>query len=188
MPNQRLEPKRIRLAAEQLLCNLVNGELRRAAARLVRGNHQLAQPTSLVNEVFLRLFRKRICGDLKNRRYFLAVAVDQMRQILRERWRARQAQKQGGGLEQVPLDVALDHYLDGFRASNHLDFIVLDEALERLQQTRATPRQFEILKLHFFLSQEQKEIAETIGLDPAGVSRELKVALAKLKLELTGDA
>lgn len=170
--------------AEAQLCELVNAELRRAAAGLVRGGNGLAQPTSLVNEVFLKVFRKGVCDDLKNRRYFFAVAIDQMRQELRERARKRKTLTQGGHLERQPLDVALDSYLDDFQNTRQLEFLILEEALARLKSGRATSRQYEILELHFFGGLELKEIAALLHLDASVISRELKTVKAKLAMEV----
>ena len=173
---------------ESRFCELVNAELRRAAACLVRGKHGVAQPTSLVNEVFVRLFRKGVVEDLKNRRYFFAVAIAQLRQTHRERYRRRKSQRQGGHLERQPLEIVLDHYLDDFEASRQFEFLMLDEALERLQNGSATARQYEIIRLHYFLGWQQKEIAETLDVHQSVVSKDLKAVLAKLAVELKGDA
>lgn len=172
--------------AEQAFCEKVNQELRQVAERVVRGAQ--AQPTSLVNELFVRLFRKAVVPDLKNRRYFFAVAADQMRQILRERIRAKLAQKRGGGMERVPLDIALDQYLDDFQAQNRFAFQALDEALERLREGKSTARQYEVVRLRFLVGLTIDETADVLGIAPRTVRGDWLLARAKLLAELSEDA
>lgn len=174
--------------AENRFCELVNDELRGAAGALVRNQHGLAQPTSLVNEAYLRLFRKGVVDDLRNRRYFFAVAIDQMRQILRERFRTRKSQRRGGHMNRQALDAVLDQYLDDFAVANALDYMLLDEALEGLKNGGATARQYEVLRLHYFVGLQQKEIADLLDLDASVISKELRTARAKLALQLRGDS
>ena len=170
--------------AQDQFCERVNSELRQIAQRMVRGND--AQPTSLVNELFLRLFRQGLVDDLKNRRYFFAVAADQMRQILRERARRRRAQKRGGNLERVPLDIALDQYLDDFNDKNRFEFIALDAALESLKHS-STERQYEVVRLRFLVGLTIEETSEVLSVSPRTVRGDWMLARAKLRAELEKD-
>ena len=175
-------------AAEQQFCRLVNDELRREAGRLVRaGREAVAQPTSLVNELFLRLFREAAADDLKNRRYFFTVAIDQMRQILRERIRRSRSQKRGGHLQKLPLDIVLDQYLDDFKDRSRFDFEALDQALERLKTGKATRRQYEVVTLRYLAGLTVEETAELLGISPRTVAYDWKLARAKLYVEIGGN-
>ena len=171
--------------AERRFCDLINDELRDQATRLVRrvGN-EVAQPTSLVNELFIRLFRKGIVDDLKNRRYFFAVAIDQMRQILRERIRSRKSQKRGGHLKRVPLDIVLDQYLDDFARDTQFDFEAVDLALQRLKEDGSSARQYEVVKLRYLAGVTVEETAEMLGISPRTVANDWKLARAKMYAQL----
>jgi len=175
-------------AAEQQLFEAVNDELRQLAEYQTRrfGAQGMDQPTSLVNELFLKLFREDAFVDLKNRRYFFAVAIDQMRQILRNRFRHRKTQKRGGHLNRVPLDVALDDYLDELQNMYQFDFEALDEALNRLKHGTTSQRQYEVVNLRFLAGMTVKQTAELIGISERQVAIDWKLARAKLYTELKG--
>jgi RNA polymerase sigma factor (TIGR02999 family) len=91
------------------LVPLVHRELRALAGRYMRNerpDHTL-QPTSLVNEAYLRLIDvNRV--QWQNRAHFLAVAANTMRRILVEFARKRHRQKRGGGITLIALDDAPD--------------------------------------------------------------------------------
>src|SRR3954467_12982423 len=90
------------LQAREDLVPLLYPELRRRAAhylRRERRDHTL-QPTALVNEAYLRLFRS---DELQwnDRAHFLAAMAQQMRRILVDYARARNAQKRPGAQVRV---------------------------------------------------------------------------------------
>ena len=96
-------------AALNQLLPLVYAELRRIAARQLRGervNHTL-QPTALVNEVYLRLVDQRQV-EWQDRAHFLAVAAQTMRRILVDHARRHDARKRGDGVQCVSIDDARD--------------------------------------------------------------------------------
>src|SRR5262245_48756339 len=91
--------------ADRHLLALVYGELRRAAGRLVAREPagQSLQPTDLVHEVYLRLFREAH-PTWENRAHFFGAAGTAMRRILVERARRRRGPRRGGGQRRVTLD------------------------------------------------------------------------------------
>src|SRR5215467_5878095 len=114
-------------AAAHQLFPLVYGDLRALALRHFR--HQRAdhtlQPTALINEAYLRLFRQ--AGQYQDRVHFFAVAATAMRQILVNYARARAARKRGDG--RAPVTLVAD---PNARTRRGLDPIELDDALRRL--------------------------------------------------------
>src|SRR5262245_30005381 len=121
-----------------------HAQLRRLAAHYLRGersNHTL-QATELVNELFLKLFSSHRV-QWADRVHFFAVAAKQLRRILVDHARARDAQKRGGKSLKVSLTEAAD-------LSKWFDFDVLDldNALGRLETL--DPRAAAGVELRFF--------------------------------------
>jgi RNA polymerase sigma-70 factor (ECF subfamily) len=164
------------------LLPLVYQELRRLAASYLRRERpgQTLQPTALVNEAYLRLAKDRP-DRWQNRAHFCAIAAHSMRQILIERARARGAQKRGGVRARVTLDEAL--VAGGDRS---IDFVALDEALERL--AGLDPDQARLVELRFFGGLTIEETAEAMEICPATVKRHWTIARAWLARELEGLA
>src|SRR6187431_3833045 len=110
------------------LVPLVYAELHRLARRYMRQerpDHTL-QPTSLVNEAYLRLIDvNRV--EWRNRAHFLAVAAQMMRRILVEFARNRQRQKRGGGAVHVSFDDVQE-----LPDSKKRDLVALSDALGAL--------------------------------------------------------
>jgi len=160
------------------LLPIVYQELRRLAASYLRRERpgQTLQPTALVHEAYLRLMKDRP-DRWQNRAHFCAIAAHSMRQILIEKARARDAQKRGGGGPRITLDEAL---VGGGEMS--IDFVALDEALERLAAIDA--EQARLVELRFFGGLTVEETAETLGISPATVKRHWTVARAWLAREL----
>ena len=64
--------------------------------------------------------------EWQNRLHFFAIAAQQMRRILVDHARNRQAAKRGGSDIRLPLEEAM-----GVSGERDLDFVALDEALTR---------------------------------------------------------
>ena len=162
------------------LLPLVYDELRRLAAAYLRRERpgQTLQPTALVHEAYLRLLKDRP-DRWQNRAHFCAIAAHSMRQILIERARARDAQKRGGGGAKVTLDEGM---MAG--APRPIDFLALDNALERLAALDA--EQARIVELRFFGGLSVEETAEALGSSPATIKRRWTLARAWLARELEG--
>src|ERR1700730_18473970 len=81
-------------SAEGRLFDLLYTDLRRMAAHQLqheRANHPL-QPTALVHEVYLRIFRQTP-PKTRNRAHFIALAAQVMRRFLVDHARTKQAHK-----------------------------------------------------------------------------------------------
>ena len=168
-------------AAERLL-PLVYDELRRLAAEELRGDGAALslQPTALVHEAYLRLVDQDSDPHWNHRGHFYAAAAQAMRRILVESARRRQARKRGGDWEQVPLK---EEQLAA--PQSHPDVLALDEALNRLAESR--PRIAELVSLRYFagLSMEQAAKVQKISLRTA--ERDWTFARAWLLAALSDD-
>lgn len=151
-------------------------ELRRlAGAQLARSDNTLT-PTVLVHEAYLRLLGAQSLS-LVGRRHFFACAAKAMRNIVIDHLRARGAAKRGGGIDPVTLD---DVGVDAPAFSAQL--IDLDAALDALDVI--SPRQREVVELHFFAGLTHPEIAELLGCVERTVLREWQRARAFLHARL----
>jgi len=168
-----------REAIDELL-PLVYGELRRIAASYLRSQrpgHTL-QPTALLNEAYIKMAGSD-AQQWNDRTHFFATAASIMRNILVDHARARQAEKRGGGVVPVPLDLAGDRAIE-----THSDLIALDDALCAL--AAFDERKARVLELRYFGGLSVEETAETLGISIATVGREARFAAAWLKREMVG--
>jgi RNA polymerase sigma factor (TIGR02999 family) len=167
------------LEARDLAMALVYRELRRRAAahlRRERGGHTL-QPTALVHEAYLRLVDQRVVWE--NRAQFLAVVSQIMRRILVDHARARLAAKRSGRWARVTLGIADDAAM----ASDHIDLLDLDAALNRLATFDA--RKSRIAELKFFGGLSLEEMGQVLDVSPKTVDRDWQAARAWLFKTLT---
>ena len=160
-------------AADQLF-PLVYDELHRLAERQMRrerSDHTL-QATALVNEAYLRLVdQNRV--QWQNRAHFFGVAAQLMRRILIKYAERHRAAKRGGGRNELPLEeacVVTDQRAD--------DLIALDHALTDLAAIDS--RQGQIVEMRFFGGLSVEEIGLVLGVSPATVKREWRMAKAWL--------
>lgn len=154
-------------AASEALFELVYPHLRKIAGALFRGERpeNLLQPTSVVNELFLKLIRQRSLR-FEDREHFYSLSARLMRRILIDHARSEHRQKRDGGVS-VPL-------YDGLllTENNPSDAIDLDRALEELEQI--DPRKCRMLELRFFLGFTAGETAELLHVSKASVDRDLR--------------
>lgn len=166
-------------AALERLMPLVYAELRELAKRHFRkerAGHTL-QPTAVVHEAYFRLVdQTRVTW--KNRGHFLAIASQAMRRILIDHARGRDAEKRGGEVEKVTLDVAIASP----EPTREVDLLALDQALDRLKALDGT--QAQIVELRFFGGLTIEETAEVMDISPSSVKRDFSSARAWLFREL----
>jgi RNA polymerase sigma factor (TIGR02999 family) len=116
-------------AAREELVTLVYPELRRIAAHYMRherSSHTL-RTTGLVNEMYMRLFGAAHT-DWQSRAHFFAAVAREMRHILVDYARARDAKKRPDRRLAVPLSE-----VDAVAGEREEDLVALDEALSRLE-------------------------------------------------------
>jgi RNA polymerase sigma factor (TIGR02999 family) len=139
-------------------------ELRYKARRLMaleRAGNTL-QPTALVNEGLIRLFRQR--QRPRSEHEFLIAMVVMMKRVLVDRVRQKRRLKRGGHLARVdlPIDQVAEPEL-------REDLIALDEALDRLEAVHADAAS--VVVLRYFGGMTGLEISCVIGVSPRSVDR-----------------
>ena len=164
--------------ARERLIALVYPELRNIAARYLRTerpDHTL-QPTALAHEAYARLFGARDV-EWKSRAYFFATVAREMRRILVDYARVRNADKRAGKRMLVSLSNAAQ-----IGVAPDEDLVALDEALCRFEQVE--PRASRVVDLRFFTVLDDTEIAEALGISVSTVKRDWQFAKAWLFKEL----
>jgi RNA polymerase sigma-70 factor (ECF subfamily) len=160
-------------AGKELLARM-QPELRRIAAgymRRERAGHTL-QPTALVNELYLKLMGGTTV-EWQDRAHFLAVASQQLRRILVDHARERQAEKRGGGAQVTTL-------VEGSAIARPFDENLLDlhDALDELAALDS--RAAQAIELRYFGGLTEKEAAEVIGISVATLKRDWEAGRAWL--------
>jgi RNA polymerase sigma-70 factor, ECF subfamily len=154
-------------------------KLARYFLRNERVEHSL-ESTALINEAYLRLVDVEAI-NWQNRTHFFSVAAQLMRRILVDHARNHLAEKRGGGLYKIPVDHIVN--LSDRRNTDWIDLVALDNALLRLSVIDS--QQSKIIELRYFGGLSGKDIAELLGISPATVSREEKLAKMWLLHELS---
>jgi RNA polymerase sigma-70 factor (ECF subfamily) len=168
-------------ADQERLVAAVEGELRRIAAAYMRRERQdhTLQPTALVNEAYLRLFKGRDIA-WEGRTHFFGIAARVMRQILVDHARKRRARKRGMGTRD---DGSASKLADP--RGQDIDVLSLHESLSELAVL--DPRQAEIVELRYFGGLTEGEVANVKGLSPATIRREIAAARFWLGRRMKGD-
>ncbi len=160
--------------AREKLVTLVYPELRRIAAhymRQERPGHTL-RTTGLVNEMYMRLFG-RAPVDWQSRAHFFAAVSREMRHILVDYARARDAKKRPDGRLAISLSDA-----DPVDTGDQEDLLALDEALSRLEALDL--RASRVVELRYFTGLSEREAAEALGISLATLKRDWCFARAWL--------
>ena len=163
-------------AAREELVTLVYPELRRIAAgyiRQERPDHTL-RTTGLVHEMYLRMFGTANV-DWRSRAHFFAAMAREMRHILVDYARARDAQKRPDARLKISLhDVGAEPVAD----ARDEEVVALDEALSRLETI--DPRASRVVELRYFTGLSEREAAEAMGLSVSTLKRDWNFAKAWL--------
>jgi RNA polymerase sigma factor (TIGR02999 family) len=164
--------------AEPALAESLYRRLRALAQRQLAGEragHTLSA-TALVHEAYIEL-----SGQEKqpvDRAHFLAVASMAMRRVLVSHARKRGAAKRGGGQRAVTLEETV------IGAATDLDGMLdLEDALDRLGAL--SERQARAITFKGFGAMTDAEIAEVLGVSTPTVRRDLRLATAFLRRELS---
>ena len=161
-------------AAREELVTLVYPELRRIAAhymRQERPGHTL-RTTGLVNEMYVRLFGTAHM-DWQSRAHFFAAVAREMRHILVDYARARNAKKR----PDRRLEISLTG-VDVVGGESPEDVLALDEALSRLESL--DPRASRVVELRYFIGLSEREAAEALGVSISTLKRDWNFARAWL--------
>ncbi len=151
---------------------LVLPQLRQIAGCLFRGERpaNLLQPTSLVNELYLKLVKqRRLCFE--DRGHFFSLAARLMRRVLLDHARLEGRQKRHG--TPVPLHDELA-WVDATSA----DVLDLDRVLDELEAI--DERKCRMVELRYYLGFTAEETAELLNTSKATVDRDLKFVRAWL--------
>lgn len=164
--------------AYRQLCAILYDELKRQAARCMRGERPgiTLQATALVHEAFVRLAGAGEV-DWQDRKHFLAVAARTMRRVLVDLVRAKTADKRGARAQHEPLDSGIVAH-----ATPVVDLIALDAALEKLATFDA--RKVRVIELRFFGGLTVEETAEVLDVACDTVARDWRLARTWLLHEL----
>jgi RNA polymerase sigma factor (TIGR02999 family) len=168
-------------AALEHLCPLVRRELTRLARRRLarEGNCNCVQPSSLVQEAFLRLLPAPNI-NWRGRSHFFAVASQVMRRVLVDHARERKRAKRGASVLHIPADAAV------ILSPERLEEVVaLDLALEQLAQRDR--RKSKVFEMRFFGGLSVEETAQALGVSQNTVIRDWDFARAWLRRELVGE-
>ncbi len=160
------------------LTPIVQQELRRVAAaclRRERSDHTL-QPTALINEAYLRLLRQNV-PEFENRAHFFGVAAQIMRQILVDFARKRLSAKRGSAQREI-LTEAMQ-----VSVQQSEEVLAVHQALDRL--AAFDERKARIMELRHFGGLDREEIAVALGLSLSTVKRDMQLASAWLRRELS---
>ena len=165
--------------APSQLFPVIYQELRRVARhymRCERPDHSL-QPTALVHEAYVRLF-KGTEQDALSRTHFFRLSARAMREVLVEHARARGRLKRGSGQKSVAL-------MENLAALPLTDEVVLqlNDALTELE--KLAPRAAQVVEMRFFVGMTEEEIAQTLGISGTTVKREWTFARAWLRHQMT---
>lgn len=149
---------------------------RMARGRLGGSGPVTLNPTALVHEAVARMLDSSV--DAQSREHFFALAALQMRAVLVDHARRRQADKRGGGELQVTLDALLAD-VDKVDGDALLD---LHEALEALAHEDA--RCARALELTYFGGLSASQLARLLEVSAATVERDLHFGRAWLRRRL----
>jgi RNA polymerase sigma factor (TIGR02999 family) len=164
--------------AKELLLPFVYDELRRQARILMSGERRghTLQATALVHEAFMRL-SEQTGIEWRDRGHFYGIASRLMRQVLIDHARKLGANKRGNR----PVHFSLDEVQVPVEERAEA-FLVLDEALERLEQIDG--QQAQVVEMRFFGGLTNREVAESLGVSERTVNRDWEAARLWLYREL----
>jgi RNA polymerase sigma factor (TIGR02999 family) len=166
-------------AARDALMNALYGELHRLAEIAFQREHpgHTLQPTILVHEAFLRLLKGEGAPEFADRAHFFRLAARVMRQILVDHGRARHAQKRG-----AQFTVALSDNFEG--PAGAVTFLELNDALDVLGREEVDL--VSLVEMRFLAGMTAEEVAEVRQESVSKVRRDVRYALARLRVLLSG--
>jgi RNA polymerase sigma factor (TIGR02999 family) len=170
------------------LLPIVYEELRALAAHHLNAPGERAytlQPTALVHEAYLKMGSAD--HRWSGRDHFMAVASIAMRQVLVDHARKKHADKRGGGMARVDVnveDVGEDEGED-HGAGRELRVLELHDLLTQL--ARADARAAQIAEMRLFGGMAQDQIANVLGVSRMTVTTDWRFARAWLASRVNGE-
>jgi RNA polymerase sigma factor (TIGR02999 family) len=166
-------------AATSELLEELYAELHRIARRRMAGEKKghLLQTPEHVGEAYLRLCHGGAVV-INDKKHFLSLAAETMRNILIDHANRMKAKKRGGGAAHVTLD---DSWLA--TPESPVDLLELKEALDELK--RVSPRQVQVLDLRFFVGFSVEETAELLQVSEKTIKNDTQFAKAWLHRRLS---
>ena len=148
-------------------------ELRRNAANHLRRESGAVewQPTSLVNEAYLRLVKVNKM-DMTSRSHFFGLAGRIMREILVDEARRASAKKRDHGLRTRLTDDIVGEEMP------LIDILTVNDLLNELE--KIDPVYVQLFEARAFAGMTIEEAAESLGMSASSVKRKWKVAMAWL--------
>ena len=157
--------------------------LHELAGRYMRrqGAGHTLQPTALVSEAYLKLYKKSP-DDWSSPQHFMAAAARTMLSVLVDHARTRGRRKRTAPGSRVPLDAALVHF-----QRQAVDIIDLQEKLEEFAGLGVhEERGARIVELRAFGGFSMAEIAAYLRTPKRTIERDFQVARAWLHQQLRG--
>jgi len=155
----------------------VYAALHQLAHRMRQERATTLSTTALVHEAYLHLLPSHDL-DWQGRTHFFRVAARAMRQVLAHEARRRQALKRGGGSCTVTFCEALQGTSMPIE-----EMLTLEVALRELEVLDA--RQAQVVECRLLAGMSIEETAEALGVSPATVKRDWRIARAFLVRQLT---
>lgn len=165
-----------RVDSDQLF-QMVYPHLRQIADALFRRERtgHLLQPTSVVNELFMKLVQVRTLS-FQDRQHFYSFSARVMRRVLVDHARSESRQKRDAGT-QVPLHEDLAWF-----ETSPAEILDLNRALGELEAL--DERKCRMIELRFLLGFTADETADLMNLSKASVDRDLRFARGWLQHRL----
>ena len=166
--------------AQHQLLPIVYENLRQIARQRVgfKNKDVTLNPTSLVHEAYIKLAGLDEI-DWQNRAHFFALAAQAMRQVILNDFVKKGAQKRGGDMQKVHLEI--DEIPDEMSTELMENLEAALKDLERLE-----PRQARIVECRFFSGLTIEETAKVLNVGTATVKRDWTVARLWLMRALGG--
>jgi RNA polymerase sigma factor (TIGR02999 family) len=163
-----------REAAEALYASLYADLRRLARSRLRAGRRPtLLDTCSLVHESYLRFVNANRL-HFEDRVHFMRWATLVMRSVIVDFARRRLADRRGGRLAHVPIDVE-----DLAANPGEEEIVAVHQALERI--AAVDPRLAQVVEMRYFGGLTEHEIAETLGVTERTVRRDWQKARVLLR-------
>jgi RNA polymerase sigma factor (TIGR02999 family) len=163
------------------LFELVYPQLRSIASSIFRNERtgHLLQPTSVVNELFLKLTQLRKIS-FADRQHFYSFSARLMRRILVDHARSQRRQKRDGGTP-VPVEENLV-----WTETSPEQMIDIDRLLERLEAR--DPQKCRLFELRCILGFTSEETADIMQVSKSSVDRDMRFVRSWLAVKLKRPA